>query len=113
METYKEFKLLNRIDNNKYPYLQEFMLDDGSIFFIEPNFYTQLKRLIILHPNKLDNIINQMFKLVKKNKKVVFCGDFELPYTNFVDFIYLEIHDITNPLSIYIEDKSRGSNYGD
>ena len=53
-------------------------------------------------------------KIVKKNKKVVFTGNFEFPQTETdEDYIILEITDVTDPLKIYVEDKSRGSDYGD
>lgn len=51
--------------------------------------------------------------IVKKNRLVVFTGDFESSPTEAEGAIYLEITDITNPLHIYVEDKSRGSDYGD
>ena len=54
-----------------------------------------------------------METIVKKNKRVIFAGDFEEPLTrrNVDDFIILEIFDITDKLQIYVEDKSRGSDY--
>ena len=54
-----------------------------------------------------------MEEVVRKNKKVVFTADFENPQTEVEGYIYLEIHDITDPLCIFVEDKSRGSDYGD
>ena len=56
-----------------------------------------------------------MIEVVKKNRKVVFTAEYEYPQTEPQDdeYIYLEIFDITDPLKIYVEDKSRGSDYGD
>ena len=54
-----------------------------------------------------------MIEVVKKNKKVVFVGNFEYPQTEVEGFIFLEVTDITDPLKIFVEDKSRGSDYGD
>ena len=55
-----------------------------------------------------------MERVVLKNKKVVFVGTFEYPQTEVEDdYIFYEITDITNPLKIFVEDKSRGSDYGD
>ena len=76
-------------------------------------FYTQLNRLEEIYPDKYNQIIDKMESIVHKNKKVIFTHDFESPYVNYDDFIYVEIEDITNHLHIYVEDKSRGSDYGD
>ena len=54
-----------------------------------------------------------MERLVKQSKKVIFTHDYEFPLIKRDDFIYLEITDVTDPLQIYVEDKSRGSDYGD
>jgi hypothetical protein len=54
-----------------------------------------------------------MLELVKRNKKVVFTGNFENPLTDVDNYIYLEVTDVTDTLQIYAEDKSRGSDYGD
>lgn len=113
METYEEFKKFKRIDGDKYPYLQEFELDDGSIFFIEPTFYTQLVGMKAHHQDKFDKIMEKLLSIVRKNKKVIFTGDYEFPYIELDGFIYQEITDITDPLLIFVEDKSRGSDYGD
>ena len=50
---------------------------------------------------------------MKKNKKIIFTANYETPQTEKEGFIYLEITDVTDPLHIYVEDKSRGSDYGD
>lgn len=45
---------------------------------------------------------------------MIFTGEFEHPLTRADDeYIILEIFDITNRLQIFVEDKSRGSDYGD
>ena len=54
-----------------------------------------------------------MEELVKKHKKIVFTGNFENPLTEIDNYIFLEITDVTDPLQIFAEDKSRGSDYGD
>ena len=65
------------------------------------------------HPDKYPLIVEEILKSVKKNQKVVFTGNYECPLTNVEGFVYLEINDITDPLKIFVEDKSRGSDYGD
>ena len=100
-------------ESSLVPYNKEYYLDDEHIFYVEPIFYTQLEGVINIHHNAFGDIINEIEKLVKKNKKVVFAGDYENPYIKLDDFIYVEIIDILDNLGIYIEDKSRGSDYGD
>ena len=63
--------------------------------------------------DKYPLIIEKMMELVKRNKKVVFTGNFDNPLTEVDNYIYLEITDVTDPLKIFAEDKSRGSDYGD
>ena len=50
---------------------------------------------------------------MRRNKKVIFIGDFETNTFEKDGYIILEITDITDPLQIFVEDKSRGSDYGD
>jgi hypothetical protein len=52
-------------------------------------------------------------QIIKDNPKVVFTGNFETPFIDKEGFLYREIGDITDPLKIFVEDKSRGSDYGD
>ena len=54
-----------------------------------------------------------MERIVKRNHLVVFIGDDDEEITDVNGAIYLTVQDITNPLQIYVEDKSRGSDYGD
>lgn len=89
-----------------------FKIDD-NFFIVEPNFYTQLLGMKEHHLDKFDLIFNSLIEIVKKNKKVIFTADYEFPACYKNDFIYREITDITDPLLIFVEDKSRGSDYGD
>ena len=55
----------------------------------------------------IPEILEEMQRVVKKNHKVVFTGNFEHPLTTVSDdFVILEIFDITDRLNIYVEDKS-------
>ena len=99
----------------KNPFCDLCKLEGGETFYIEPAFHTQLMGFYDQHRKDFPRIIEEMIRLVKKNKKVVFVGNFEFPQTELDDeeCIYLEITDVTDPLKIYAEDKSRGSDYGD
>lgn len=110
---YVEFSNLEFKFNSKYKTVKEYFLDKNSSFLIEPTFYTQLEGMKRIHPNSFQKIIDEMKSIVKKNRKVIFCGDFENPYIDLEGYIYREISDICDPLHIFVEDKSRGSDYGD
>lgn len=110
---YEEWQNLIQIEDKQYPLVNLYKYSDGSMFYIEPPFYTQLQGMKMHHPQSFQKIISEMERLVKINKKVIFCYDFENPYIDKKDFIYIEINDITDPLKIFVEDKSRGSDYGD
>lgn len=110
---YAEFEQFKIIEDNDNPFSTLYELETGERFYIEPVYYTMLKGFYDHHPDKYNLIIDKMIEVVKENKKVVFTGNYECPLTNVEDYIFLEINDITDPLKIFVEDKSRGSDYGD
>ena len=113
MKDYPEWQhLIKEVDPNN-PFCALFFYPSGESFYLEPAFYTQLMGFKDHHPDKYHLIINKMEELVKKNKKIVFTGNFEHPLTEVDNFIFLEITDVTDLLQIFVEDKSRGSDYGD
>ena len=110
---YVEFENLKQIEDKNNPFSSLYELETGERFYIEPVFYTMLQGFKDHHPDKYPLIVEEILKSVKKNQKVVFTGNYECPLTNVEGFVYLEINDITDPLKIFVEDKSRGSDYGD
>lgn len=112
---YVEFASYKIIEDKNNPFCTLYELEDKERFYIEPVFYTKLMGFKEQREEDFPRIIEEMINLVKKNKKVVFVGTFEYPQTepNDDEYIYLEITDVTDPLKIYVEDKSRGSDYGD
>lgn len=111
---YEEFSKYNLVMDKNNPFCNHYVLDNGDEFYVEPVFYTQLKGFKDRHSEKdYQRIIDRMIEVVKKNHKVVFVGNFEFPQTEVEGFIFLEVTDITDPLKIFVEDKSRGSDYGD
>ena len=110
---YPEFEHLKNVEDINNPFCNLYVYPTGECFYIEPVFYTMLRGFKDHHPDKYDLILKRMEEVVLKNKKVVFTGNFEFPQTEVEGYIYLEITDITNPLKIFVEDKSRGSDYGD
>lgn len=113
MIEYEEFQNLKRVEDKHNPFCAKFEYPEGETFYIEPVFLTQLHGFRDHHKDQYSNILKRMEEIVLKNKKVVFTGNFEFPQTDVEGFIFLEITDVTDPLQIYVEDKSRGSDYGD
>lgn len=112
---YDEFKDLKQIRDLNNPFCQHYGLDNGEDFYVEPVFYTQMQGFKDRHPiEDYQRIVDRMIEIVKKNKKVVFVGNFDYPQTEVgEEYIFLEITDVTDPLQLFVEDKSRGSDYGD
>ena len=110
---FEEFKQFKQVKDEKNPFTPHFIIDEECDFYVEPVVFTQLHGFQERHPDKYDLIIQSLIERVKKNKKVIFVGDYENYFTEKEGYIYLELLDITNPLQIFVEDKSRGSDYGD
>ena len=113
MKEYEEFKHLKMLEDKKNPFCALYEYESGESFYLEPVFYTQLMGFKDRYPDQYHLIIEKMEELVKKNKKIVFTGNFDNPLTAVDNYIFLEITDVTDSLQIYAEDKSRGSDYGD
>lgn len=109
---YIEFSDL-KIDLSVSSLIPKFILDDGSSFFMEPSFYSQLQGVKSRFKERYNEVINSLLNIVKKHHKVYFTSNFEEYLLDVDGYIYLEIEDILNPLNIFPEDKSRGSDYGD
>lgn len=111
-----QFEIWNKLEkqrDEKNPFLQGFKFDDGSEFYLEPLFLTQLEGLAQRRPEDMNKIYQAMEEIVHKHKKVVFIADDEESMSEVDGAIYRTIFDITDPLLIFVEDKSRGSDYGD
>ena len=87
--------------------------DDGSIFYIEPQFYTYLQGYKMLRPERYQDLLDRMDEIVRKNRKVVFVGQEDNPLVDEEGFIYLTALDVADSIQVLVEDKSRGSDYGD
>ena len=110
---FEEFKHLKQEHDKNNPFSNFYFYETGESFYVEPAFYTQLMGFKEQHKERFSEILKRMEEVVKSNKKVVFTANYETPLTEAEGYIYLEITDITDPLKIYAEDKSRGSDYGD
>ena len=110
---FEEFKHLRQEVDKNNPFSNLYFYESGECFYVEPAFYTQLMGFKEQHADRFPEILTSIQEVVMKNKKVVFTANYESPLTEVEGYIYLEITDITDPLKIYAEDKSRGSDYGD
>ena len=108
-----EFAHLKDITDKDNPFIPHYQIEEGVDFYIEPIFYTQLLGFKERHEDKYPQIIEALLEKVKRNKKVIFIGDFETNVFEKDGYVILEITDVTDPLRIFVEDKSRGSDYGD
>ena len=113
MKDYPEWSHLRREVDPNNPFCALYFYESGESFYLEPAFYTQLMGFKDHFADKYHLIIERMEELVKKNKKIVFTGNFEHPLTEIDNYIFLEVTDVTDHLKIFAEDKSRGSDYGD
>ncbi len=102
---YIEFNDLIKIKDEEYKYINAYKIDD-SIFYVEPNFYTQLIYFKEYYKDKYLEIIEAIKDTAKTNKKVVFTGDFENPIIHKDDFIYREIDDVLAKVKLTFDNKS-------
>ena len=113
---YEEFNELKQIVDLANPFINLYVLDSGERFYIEPGFYSQMQGFKErFNEGEYLSIVSLIIETAKKNKKVVYTSNYEEPQTapNEEGFIFLEITDITDRLKLFVEDKSRGSDYGD
>jgi len=110
---YEEFHNLTLLNRNQPLLARLYSLSEEEFFYIEPVFYTQLTRILERFPAKEKVIVNYMLEIVQKEKRVIFTGDYEYPLIDKDNYIYRDIKDITDSLKIFVNDISRGSDYGD
>ena len=101
-EVPKEFK---QYKDKEYSYVNAYIIDD-AIFFIEPNFYTQLVYFKEYYKDKYNDLINAILDTAKTNKHVIFTGDFESPVVHKEDYIYREIDDCLAKIKLTFDNKS-------
>ncbi len=109
-ELNKEYK---EIKDQEHPLCLCYENDEGDRFYIEPGFLYALENLKERRRDEFPKILQKLKEEVKENHRVVFTANYETPFLEIEGYIYREITDITDPLLIFVEDKSRGSDYGD
>lgn len=123
----KKRKIIKGLNNMNYPEWadRQLMIDlrnkiakcyknkDGSIFYVEPGFYKAFEALKNIYPDRIDDILRKMDELTSSNKKVVYVSDSDDPLVIVEKAKYITIFDLTDSIGLLLEDKSRGSDYGD
>lgn len=110
---YKEWEGRKILIDLKNRFATCYQNDDGSIFYIEPQFYTYLQGYKMQRPENYSNILSKMDEIVRKNKKVVFVGMEDNPLVEVEHAIYLTAMDVADQAKVLIQPESRGSDYGD
>lgn len=120
-------KIIKRLNNMNYPEWadRQLMIDlrnkiakcyknkDGSIFYVEPGFYKAFEALKNIYPDRIDDVLRKMDELTSSNKEVVYVSDPDDPLVIVEKAKYITIFDLTDSIGSLLEDKSRGSDYGD
>lgn len=110
---YPEFDAYKEIADEQNHLVHLYEDEQGNRFYVEPGFYDGLLGFKEKREERFQELMASLDETVKKNHKVIFTADFENPWITRDGFIYREIFDLTDPLGIFVEDKSRGSDYGD
>ena len=110
---YEEFKAYTAIVDEKNKLVHAYIDKEGNQFYVEPGFYDGLLGFKEKRLEDFQRIMAAIDEVIKKEHRIIFTADFENPWIAREGFIYREIQDITDPLLIFVEDKSRGSDYGD
>jgi len=100
----EEFNDLEKYIDKDYKHINAYKIED-AIFYIEPNFYTQLTYLKTHLKDKYQELIKDIKEVAKRNKKVIFTGDFESPVVYKSDYIYREIGDCLADIKSYFDNK--------
>ena len=107
------WKNLNKMVDKNNPYSDCYTYENGDKFYVEPVFLLKLSGMKQFVSERFDEILIEMERLVRKNHLVVFIGEEDEEITNVDGAIYLTLQDVCNPIKVFVEDKSRGSDYGD
>ena len=111
--TYDEFSKYKPYLDPENHLVHAYEDEEGNRFYVEPGFYEGLMGFKEKREERFAELMDAIDACIKKHHKVIFTADFEYPWIHRDGYIYREIFDFTDPLQIFVEDKSRGSDYGD
>lgn len=101
----EEFNKLEVYVDLDYKNINSYILENGEIFYVEPNFYTQLRYSKEHFAKQYSELIEKIVDIAKRNKKVIFTGNFENSVVYKDGFIYREINDVLAELHLYFDNK--------
>lgn len=110
---YPEFQPYKESPDPENTMVHRYVDEENNVFYVEPGFYDALLGFKEKRAERFEELLHAIDDTVKKEHRVIFTADFENPWITREGFIYREIFDLTDPLHIFVEDKSRGSDYGD
>lgn len=110
---YPEFSKYESFMDPVNPLCNAYKTKEGHIFYVEPGFYRGLLGFKEKRFERYDDLLNAIYKLIEDNERIVFTWNMESPFIDKEGYIYREIIDISDAEGIFVEDKSRGSDYGD
>ena len=111
---YPEFEHLDLMVDLRNRFAPCYRNPDGSMFYIEPGFYKAIQSIKAVYPDRYPETIRAIETLATRNKVTVFAADEDAVMVDLTgDFTVLTPSDIIDFLDLSIEDKSRGSDYGD
>lgn len=108
---FSKYKKLIDLTNDKYS--SAYRAKKDHLFYIENAFNDAFSRLEQIYPNDFNLILKELEKTIEKNKIVVFCLNDEMTPIIRPDAIYITLYDLADSTNCNIENKSRGSDYGD
>lgn len=111
---YPEFeRLVNMVDlRNRFAAC--YRDENGNVFYIEPGFYKALQAIRNIYPDRYDEAIETVLLFASQNPITIFAQDGDNPIVEIEQkAVILSPADIIDRMGLIIEDKSRGSDYGD
>lgn len=116
MNKYKEWEEKKIMVDLRNKFCTCYGNDDGSIFYIEPPFYSNFKNFENLYPDRIEDVLKLMEKLTRRHRVMIFTADEDDPITITSEHqhaVVATMNDLADRLNIIIDDISRGSDYGD
>jgi len=110
---YSEFVQYEELCDPDYPVCHMYKTKRGHFFYVEPGFYEGLIGYKEKRSERYQELLASIYSVIERTPRLVLVGDFEHPIIEKEGFVYREIGDFADALCIFVEDKSRGSDYGD
>lgn len=110
---FKDFPHLTPLEDKENPLVLLFRNEEGDLLYLEPGFLYALEGMKEKRGADYPRILLRIEEELRSEHRLILTGNYETPFFSKEGFVYREITDITDPLGILVEDKSRGSDYGD